>query len=192
VGTSAVGGKELKVAEFYESIDAKRADFIANQPMFFVATAPSDGRVNLSPKGMDSFRVLGPNRVAYLDLTGSGNETAAHLLQNHRITFMFCSFSRNPLIVRLYGHGRVVQAKDAEWRDLSVAFPTYPGVRQIISADIFQVQTSCGFGVPQMTLERARPTLSAYWEKRGETEARAYRLERNMMSIDGLPTGYGE
>jgi hypothetical protein len=182
--------REQNVAEFYDKIDEKRAEFIADQPMFFVATAPLEGRVNLSPKGMDSFRVLTPNRVAYLDMTGSGNETAAHLRQNRRITFMFCSFSRNPLILRLYGHGRTVLPNDAEWPALRGAFPTYPGIRQIIRAEIVQVQTSCGFGVPQMTLECARPTLSAYWEKQGEAETSAYRLEKNMVSIDGLPTGY--
>jgi len=180
------------VAEFFDTIDEKRADFIARQPMFFVATAPHEGRVNLSPKGMDSFRVLGPNRVAYLDITGSGNETAAHLRQNRRITFMFCSFSRNPLILRLYGNGSIVQPKDAEWPALRGAFPTYPGIRQIICAEIFQVQTSCGFGVPQMTLECARPTLSAFWEQKGEAQANAYRLSHNTVSIDGLPTGYGD
>src|SRR5256885_2779038 len=145
-----------------DSIPPELRAFIEAQHVFFVATAPSGvgGHVNLSPKGMDTFRVLSPTRVAYLDLTGSGNETAAHLLQNGRITFMFCAIDGKPQILRLYGHGRIILPDSAEWPDLGRLFPTLLGARQIILADLTRVQTSCGFGVPILSFTSNRDPQS--------------------------------
>ena len=173
---------------FPEISDDLRA-FIEAQPMFFVATAPltRTGHVNLSPKGLDTFRVLSPTRVAYLDLTGSGNETAAHLVENGRITFMFCAFDGPPRIVRLYGAGSVVLPEDARWAELRGGFPEYPGVRQIIVADLTRVQTSCGFGVPLVADGQQRPTLLRWAEAKGEDGLERYRREKNARSLDGLP-----
>ncbi len=171
-------------------ITPELAEFIRAQPMFFVGTAPLDasGHVNLSPKGLDSFRVLAPDRVAYLDLTGSGNETSAHLAENGRITFMFCAFHGPPRILRLFGRGRVVLPGDGEWDALRPLFPDPPGVRQIIVADITRVQTSCGFAVPLMDNARDRDTLIRWAEAKGPDGLEAYRREKNTASIDGLPT----
>ena len=176
---------------FREISDELRA-FIEAQPMFFVATAPlaGDGHVNLSPKGLDTFAVLSPNRVGYLDLTGSGNETAAHLLENGRITFMFCSYSGPPRIVRLYGRGRAVLPDDRQWQELRAAFPELPGVRQIVVAEIDRVQTSCGFAVPLMHYEGQRETLIRWAEKKGADGITRYQQEKNAASIDGLQTPF--
>lgn len=162
--------------------------FIRDQPLFFVASAPlaADGHVNLSPKGLDTFRVLSPRRVAYLDLTGSGNETSAHLAENGRITILFCSFTRNPLILRLYGQGRVVQPGDAEWADLAPRFPGYPGIRQAIEVEVTRVQTSCGFGVPRLEHGAQRATLLDWAESKGPEALRKYRAQKNARSVDGL------
>lgn len=140
------------MAKTHESITDDLAEFIVSQPVFFVATAPMarEGRVNLSPKGLDCLRILSPLRVAYLDLVGSGNETSTHITENGRITFMFCAFNGSPRILRLYGRGRVVLPPDDEWPRLAPHFPDYPRIRQIIVADINRVQSSCGFGVPLM------------------------------------------
>jgi len=167
--------------------DALRA-FILAQPLYFVASAPlsPDGHVNLSPKGLDTFRVLGPDRVAYLDLTGSGNETAAHLMENGRITFMFCSMSESPRIIRLHGRGRVVLPGDADWQEQASAFPDLPGIRQIILAEIRRVQTSCGFGVPMLEDPRQRDTLLRWAESKGPEGLALYRAEKNSRSLDGL------
>ena len=177
------------MGKVFAEIDADLRAFIEAQAMFFVATAPAGtkGHVNLSPKGLDTFRVLSPTRVAYLDLTGSGNETAAHLLENGRITFMFCAFEGAPKIVRLYGTGSVVTEEQAAWAELRRSFPDYPGVRQIIVADVHRVQTSCGFGVPLIAEARQRPTLPRWAEAKGPAELERYRREKNARSIDGLP-----
>lgn len=179
------------MAEVFDQISDKLAAFIAAQPVFFTATATADSRVNLSPKGMDSFRVLGPNQAAYLDLTGSGNETAAHLSHDGRITIMFCSFARNALILRLYGRGQAVLSADPRWAGLIGRFPPIPGTRQIILIDVERVQTSCGYGVPEMTLTRERPTMVAWAEKKGEAGLADYRYKNNRSSIDGLPVEIG-
>jgi hypothetical protein len=167
--------------------------FIARQPVFFVATAPlaADGHVNLSPKGLETFTVLSPSEVAYLDLTGSGNETSAHLLENGRITFMFCSFSGPPQILRLYGQARTVMPSDGEWPTLRPSFGEYSGVRQIVAAKVQRVQTSCGFGVPLMEHRGARDTLLRWADAKGAGGLVAYRAEKNRSSIDGLPTALG-
>jgi hypothetical protein len=163
--------------------------FIERQHLFFVATAPlAGGHVNLSPKGMDSFRVLGPTTVGYLDNVGSGIETAAHVLQNGRITFMFCAFEGSPLILRLYGKGRSVLPGDAEWSTLAAGFPSRPGVRQIIVAELTRVQTSCGDGVPVYSYTGERERLVEWAVEQGPEGLAAYQREKNARSIDGLPT----
>jgi Pyridoxamine 5'-phosphate oxidase len=177
------------MAKLFDSITPELARFLAAQPLFFVATAPlaASGHVNLSPKGLDTFRVLAADRVAYLDLTGSGNETAAHLLENGRITFLFCSFGGDPKILRLYGRGRVVTPGMEEWAELAGAFPEYPGVRQVVVAEIEMAQTSCGFGVPAMELAGQRETLLRWAEAKGPEGLEKYRREKNARSLDGLP-----
>ena len=176
------------MAKFYARLDEQLRGFIGEQRMFFTATAPVEGRINLSPKGMDTFRCLdGGRRVAYLDLTGSGNETAAHLSENGRMTVMFCSFSESPLILRVYGRGRVVLPGDEEWAELRPHFPTLPGERQIVLLEVESAQTSCGFAVPVYELKEERQMLVEWSLKKGEDGIRDYRREKNQVSIDGLP-----
>jgi hypothetical protein len=176
-----------------DEIDHNLAEFIAAQPLFFVATAPlaAEGHINLSPKGLDTCRVLGPHQVAYLDLTGSGNETSAHLLENQRITFLFCAFSGPPKILRLYGHGRCVLPTSTEWPELSAHFPQLAGVRQIIVAMIERVQTSCGFAVPLLDFVGQRSALTDWADCKGAEGLRSYQQTKNVRSIDGLPTSLG-
>ena len=177
------------MGKFFDAISPELASFIEEQSLFFVGTAPlaSSGHVNLSPKGLDTFRILSPTQVAYLDLTGSGNETAAHLQENGRITFMFCSFGKAPMILRLYGRGRVVPLDSTEWPDWAELFPSLPGTRQVVVGEVEMVQTSCGFGVPLMDLVEPRETLSRWAEKKTPEELRAYWLQKNARSLDGLP-----
>lgn len=177
------------MARFYPALEDRHRDFIAAQKIFFTASGTATGRLNLSPKGMDSLRVLSPNRIAYLDLTGSGNETAAHLKHDGRLTFMWCSFDADPLILRTYGHGRAVHRQDAEWRALRAHFPDLPGERQLIVLDIESVQTSCGYAVPLYTYRGERETLARWVEKKGPVGLLDYWREKNRTSIDGLPTG---
>ena len=174
------------MSEFFSAITDKQRDFIAKQPVFFVATAPESGRINLSPKGMDSFRVLGPNLVGYLDVGGSGNETQAHLADSGRITIMFCAFDQPPLILRLYGKGRAILPQDDEWDIAARHFGILPGTRQIFMIAVESVQESCGWGVPVMTLDKARTTLSRYHEQ-NETSERLEKISTRTQSIDGLP-----
>jgi hypothetical protein len=177
------------MAQVHESISPELRAFIEAQHLFFVATAPTNaGHVNLSPKGLDCFRVLDATHVAYLDATGSGNETAAHLLQNGRITFMFCAFEGKPMILRLYGRGRAIDLASPEATVLLPRFAALPGARQIILAEISRVQTSCGFGVPLMAFENNRDQLPRWAESKGPDGLRAYREQKNRTSIDGLPT----
>jgi hypothetical protein len=150
------------MARFYPALETKHRDFIAAQKLFFTASGTAGGRLNLSPKGMDSLRVLSDTRVAYLDLTGSGNETAAHLKHDGRMTMMWCSFDADPLILRLYGRGRAVRRQDAEWAELRRHFPALPGERQIIVLDIESVQTSCGYAVPRYLYTGGRDTLARW------------------------------
>lgn len=182
------------MAKTYAAITPELQRFIEAQPVFFVGTAPlaDDGHVNVSPKGLDCFRVLSPNHVAYLDLTGSGNETSAHLLENSRITFMFCAFSGPPQILRLYGSGYTILPGTPEWDELSANFPVYPGIRQIIIADITRVATSCGYAVPRMDYVGQRDTLPRWAAAKGEEQLETYRREKNMASIDSLPAPLGE
>lgn len=176
------------MTKFFPRLDDSLRDFIAEQKIFFTATAPADGRINLSPKGMDTLRCIDDRTVAYLDLTGSGNETAAHLAESGRMTIMFCSFSESPLILRLYGRGRVVREGDAGWAALRAHFPTYPGERQIVVLEIESGQNSCGFAVPVYELKAERQMLVEWTLRKGEDGIREYRREKNRVSIDGLPT----
>jgi hypothetical protein len=187
-----IRGREAMQA--FTSMSDKHQAFINAQQMYFVGSAPlsAEGHVNLSPKGVDSFRILGPNRVAYLDLTGSGNETSAHLRENGRITFMFCSFKGAPLVLRLYGHGEVALPGSDVWNELRPLFGDYPGDRQIIVAEISRVQTSCGYGVPFFDYVGQRETIIKWANAKGEDGIKAYWAESNARSIDGLPTPMGE
>ncbi|QKR99049.1 pyridoxamine 5'-phosphate oxidase family protein [Sphingomonas sp. CL5.1] len=174
------------MAEFFPDLTNDHRAFIARQPVFFVATAAAGGRINLSPKGMDTFRVLGADTVAYLDLGGSGNETQAHLAVDGRITIMFCAFDNPALILRIYGRGRFVVAGDAGYADLAAHFPPLPGQRQVFVIAVESVQTSCGWGVPRMTLEAERQTLVKYHAQQ-DPAARLERIAGRTRSIDGLP-----
>ena len=176
------------MAKFYNKLDESLRDFIVQQKIFFTASAPEQGRVNLSPKGIDTLRCLSDEAVAYLDLTGSGNETAAHLTENGRMTMMFCSFTEKPLILRLYGQGSVIRRRDPAWEKLYSLFNSWPGERQIILLNIDSVQTSCGFGVPLYEYQGERETLLHWAEKKGEQGIHDYWKQKNQVSIDGLPT----
>ena len=162
--------------------------FIEAQKVFFVATAPKNGRINLSPKGMDSFRVMNENRVLWLNVTGSGNETAAHLLEDSRITIMFCSFEGAPNILRLYGKGKEVKPNDAVWNELISLFPDIPGTRQIFDIDIESTQNSCGMSIPFYEYQGERNQLNDWAQELGKKGVEQYWDDRNQKSIDGLPT----
>lgn len=177
------------MAKQFPSIDDRQLDFIAAQQIFFVATAAADGRVNLSPKGKDAFRVLDPNRVLWLNLTGSGNETAAHLKRKPRMTVMFCAFEGPPTILRLYGTARAVHEWDRDWEALYGYFDAATGARQVYDMQVELVQTSCGFAVPNYLFEGQREVLDNWAEKRGRNGVRSYWRERNAVSIDGFETG---
>jgi len=170
-------------------LDDNLQRFIEAQPVFFVATAPLDaqGHVNLSPKGLNSFRVLGPKTVAYLDLIGSGVETIAHLKENGRIVLMFYAFQEPPKTVRLHGHGRVVEPHDPEFSALALHFPAYDSVRAIIVVELTRVAQSCGYGVPILTYQRDRSQHFGWTRKKGAEGLQAYQQEKNSRSIDGLP-----
>jgi len=173
----------------FEHITPALSDWIGKQHLFFVATAPlsAQGHVNCSPKGLDAFRILGPNRVAYLDLTGSGAETIAHVRENGRIVFMFCAFSGPPNIVRLHGRATVVTPQAVEWPALSLQFPGFPSARAIICADITRVSDSCGYSVPRYDFKEDRDTMDRWVENKGVAALPAYRRQKNLKSIDGLP-----
>jgi hypothetical protein len=176
------------MAKFYTELNETLREFIGAQHMFFHASAPNHGRINLSPKGLDTFRILSDRRVAYLDLTGSECETAAHLAENGRLTIMFCSFQDKPLILRFYGRGSVVRSRDPQWQELRDQFPPFPGARQIIVLDIESIMTTCGFAVPLYEYKAQRELLPEFTCKMGEQRMDEYRRERNQKSIDGLPT----
>jgi hypothetical protein len=175
------------VAKFYEALDEALTQFIREQHIFFVASATVDSRVNVSPKGMNAFRVLDERTVAYLDLTGSGNETAAHIAHGGRMTIMFCAFEGRPKILRLYGHGRVVVPGHADWHGLFAQFESIPGARQIIVLSVESLQTSCGMAVPLYSFESHRNELVDWAVKKRETNGlEEYWKTRNATSIDGL------
>lgn len=174
--------------QFPEITDALKG-FIERQKIFFVGTADVDGRVNVSPKGSDSFRIIDKNRVVWLNLTGSGNETAAHLIANNRITIMFCALDGKPMILRLYGSGKTIHPKDADWESLATLFPEKIGARQIFDISIDLVQTSCGFQVPFYEYEGERDLLDKWTENKGRDGVEQYWEDNNKTSLDGKPTG---
>ncbi len=178
------------MGKFFDSIQPTHKAFAEKQHIFFVSTAPlsGDGHINLSPKGLDCFRILSENRVAYMDLIGSGNETSAHTLENGRITFMFCSFEGTPNILRFYGKGRAVLPDTEGWSELAPHFTIYQSTRQIIVADIDMVQTSCGFGIPLYDYKGERSIHFDWAEKKGPEGLVEYQHEKNTISLDGLAT----
>lgn len=183
------------MAKQFERLEPGHRDFIARQHVFFTASAAAGARINLSPKGLDALRIIDERTVVYMDRTGSGNETSAHLRADGRLTLMVCAFEGAPLILRMYGRGRVLLRGGAEYgRLLAEAFGGVepPGARQIVALDIDLVQTSCGFGVPLFAYEGERPSLDRWVESRTDAEMDAYRREKNARSLDGLPTGMFE
>jgi len=172
----------------YSEIPDKLSRFIESQKIFFVATAASDGRVNVSPKGMDSLRILNSKRVIWLNVTGSGNETSAHIQESPRMTIMFSAFEGAPMILRLYGNARVIHQGDSEWDTLNKYFTPLPGMRQIFDLEIDLVQTSCGMGVPLYKFIGEREALNEWARKKGEGGIKDYWKDKNQLSIDGKKT----
>ncbi|MEZ5572213.1 MAG: pyridoxamine 5'-phosphate oxidase family protein [Halioglobus sp.] len=177
------------MSEQYTRLNEKLSAFIQAQHMYFVGTAGAEGYVNVSPKGMDSFRIIDDTTVAWLNLTGSGNESAAHVLENGRMTVMFCSFDKQPLIMRLYGQATVTHPRDARWSELTALFPAYTGARQVFVLDLELVQTSCGYAVPYYKLKGERPTLTKWADNKGEAGVRDYWMQNNMKSLNDKDTG---
>ena len=176
------------MGKVYESINAAQRDFISQQKLFFVGSAPSsEGHVNISPKGMDSFRVLGDNTVAYLDVTGSGAETIAHVRENGRLVIMFCAFEGRPMILRLHGQAEVIERGNDRFATLATNFPELPGTRSIIVLNVNRVADSCGWNIPLYSFEGSRDYYDNYVDKVGHEGLRKGQLEKNMQSIDGLP-----
>jgi len=173
----------------YDAIDDELRAFLEAQPVFFVATAPlaGDGLLNLSPKGLDSFRVLGPRTVGYVDLTGSGVETIAHLRENGRIVLCFCAFAGPPKIVRLHGRGTAVEPGDAAFAELAARFPAFPSTRAVVRVDVTRISDSCGYGVPRLALDGPRSQLLDWAERKGPDGLADYRAHNNATSVDGLP-----
>jgi hypothetical protein len=186
---SASKGEDGEMGKVHGCINDEWARWISAQPMFFVATAPADPEthVNVSPRGLDTFRVLGSNRVAWLDLTGSGVETISHLRADGRITLMFCAFEGLPDILRLYGRGEVLEPGDEGYAELRPRFPDLPGERAIIDVTVHRVASSCGFGVPRMDYVGPRDKLLVSAERKGPEKMAEYRALKNTRSIDGLP-----
>lgn len=176
------------MAQRYDELSDTHIQFIGKQKIFFVGTATAESRVNVSPKGMDSLRVLSPRRVAWLNVTGSGNETSAHVQHVPRMTLMFCAFEGPPVILRLYGTATVVHQSDLQWRELASLFPPLPGARQIFDVRLDLVQTSCGMAVPYLSYTGDRELLNEWADKKGEEGLRQYWKEKNQLSLDGLPT----
>jgi hypothetical protein len=172
----------------YKQLSEKLIEFISNQKLFFVGTAASDGLINLSPKGMDTLRVLNENRLIWLNLTGSGNETSAHIQEFPRMTLMWAAFEGNPLILRAYGSAKVIHKRDSEWEDLYSHFSSHINARQIFDLNIELVQTSCGMGVPYFQYKGDRDLLPKWAEKKGEYGIKEYWKEKNQVSLDGKPT----
>ncbi|MEQ8858314.1 MAG: pyridoxamine 5'-phosphate oxidase family protein [Pseudomonadales bacterium] len=177
------------MADQFESLNDEHMAFIREQRMFFVGTAAADGRVNVSPKGQGSLEVVGPNSIVWLNLTGSGNETAAHLKQQDRITLMWCAFDGPPRILRAYGQGQVVHPRDAEWQRWAALIPAPVGARQYVRVEVDLVQTSCGYAVPRYQFLEQRTALDRWADHRGPEGIERYWAERNTVSLDGLPTG---
>ncbi len=177
------------MGKMFNEINSELTTFIENQKIFFVGTAAAEGRVNISPKGMDTLRVLGSNKVVWLNLTGSGNETAAHVLKDNRMTILFCAFEEKPLILRLYGQAKIFHGRDKSYKKYIDLFPKISGSRQIIEMNVDTVQTSCGFAVPFMDFKKERTQLKSWAEKQGEDRLKEYHKEKNRLSIDNFETG---
>ncbi len=177
------------MAKIFTSLTPELLKFIKEQKLFFVATADSNSRINLSPKGMDSFRIIDNNTALWLNMTGSGNETAAHVLADGRMTIMFCAFEGKPIILKLYGKARAIHPRDTEWEKLVQNFPITPGARQIFEVDIDLIITSCGMSVPFFDYKDERGQLNNWAEKKGTEGLNDYWLEKNKLSLDGRPTG---
>ena len=177
------------MAKQFPSIDQRLQAFIEDQHLFFVATAAPEGRVNVSPKGMDSLRVLGPNRILWRNVTGSGNETAGHLKQLNRMTLMWASFTTKPMILRCYGSARTLHPRDTGWDELNARFPHSDGARQLYDMEVDLVQTSCGYAVPFYDHAGPRDTLAKWTEDRGPEGVATYWADRNQTTLDGAPTG---
>jgi hypothetical protein len=177
------------MGKMYSEITPELSEWISQQKVFFVGTAAPDGLINVSPKGLDTLRVINSNRLLWLNLTGSGNETAAHLLESDRITVMFCAFEGKPLILRVYGHARIIQENHDQWDQLLTHFPVTAGARQIIEITTEKVQTSCGFGVPLLDFKGERDMLTKWSESKGDNGIHDYWKEKNAISLDGKPTG---
>lgn len=178
------------MATIFSKISTSLQAFIEKQQLFFVATADVDGRVNVSPKGLDSLRVLSPNQVIWLNYTGSGNETAAHLLGVNRMTLMFNAFEGKPLILRLYGKARTIHTSDQDWDTYYKHFPESPGARQIFDLTVESVQTSCGYAVPLYEYKEQRTRLIDWGKTKDKDDLSDYWQQRNKVSIDGKPTGF--
>lgn len=176
------------MAERFTELSDAHSAFIEQQKLFFVATADADSHINLSPKGMDSLKILSDRQVVWLNLTGSGNETATHVHDDGRMTIMFCSFDKKPLILRLYGKAKVVHSRDSNWGEYHDRFGQPLGARQYFVLDIGLVQTSCGFGVPLFNFVEERKTLIDWTKKTGEEGIKRYWKEKNLRSLDGNPT----
>ncbi|MFW2440703.1 MAG: pyridoxamine 5'-phosphate oxidase family protein [Arenicellales bacterium] len=176
------------MAKQYPAITDKLSEFIADQKIFFVGTAAEKGRVNISPKGMDSLRIINENRVVWLNVTGSGNETAAHIKRLNRMTIMFCAFSDGPIILRLYGNAREIKPGEDEWTELYSLFTPLPGSRQIFDLEVDMVQTSCGMAVPLFNFEGEREQLNNWAEKKGDEGIKQYWKDKNQLSLDGFAT----
>lgn len=176
----------------FEALRPGHIEFVRSQKIFFVATAAPDGRVNLSPKGMDTLRVLAPDRILWLNLTGSGNETAAHLLESPRMTLMFCAFEGKPLILRTYGQAEIFHPADPEWEAYAALLPEFAGSRQLILLHIDLVQSSCGMGVPYMEYAGEREMLEPWAKTKGKEGLREYWEAKNRLSLDGRDTGLAE
>jgi hypothetical protein len=180
------------MAKQFDRIGDDHRRFIQEQHLFFTGSAAPDGRVNISPKGMDSLRIIGPNRIVWMNLTGSGNETAGHLLESTRMTLMWCSFTTRPLILRCYGTARTLHPGDAGWDVLAAMFPARRSARQIFDVAVDLVQTSCGYAVPFMDYVGERDAMQHWIDARSDDDLRAYWVEKNSVTIDGKPTGVPE
>ena len=176
------------MAQRYTEISEKLKQFIEDQKIFFVGTAAASGRINISPKGMDSLRVVNGNRVVWLNVTGSGNETSAHVQENPRMTIMFAAFEGSPMILRLYGKAKVIHKNDAEWKQLFPLFSPLAGARQIFDLYVDLVQTSCGTAVPLMDYVDDRQLLKNWSLKKGEQGIQEFWQEKNQQSLDGKQT----
>lgn len=176
------------MAKKHPSLTANLKKFISQQKIFFVGTAGCEGLVNVSPKGMDSLNVVDDNTVRWLSVTGSGNETAAHVLENQRMTLMFCAFDGSPMILKLYGNARVIHPRDSEWQESLAAFPALPGARQIFELTIEFALTSCGMGVPIYDYKEDRDLLNTWAVKKGPEGIQQYWQDKNLQSLNGKPT----